>query len=85
MISKVKGKATNPWTRSEGALVGSFDSLFSKRFCIGFLRRTQNQTSICCLGPGPSQMFELRFSAASLETNGLEPWERMLRRSAEMV
>ena len=45
---------------------------------------TQNQTSICCLGPKPSQMFELRFSA-SLETNELEPREQMLRRSAEMM
>jgi hypothetical protein len=43
---------------------------------------TQNQTSICCLRPGPSQMFELRISA-SLETNGLEPWEQMLRRTAD--
>jgi hypothetical protein len=33
---------------------------------------TQNQTSICCLRPEPSQMFELRFSA-SLETSELEP------------
>ena len=45
---------------------------------------TQNKTSIRCLGPEPSQMFELRFSA-SLETSELEPWERMLRRSAEKL
>ena len=53
-------------------------------FLFLFLRGTQNQTSICCLRPEPSQMFELRFSA-SLETSELEPWERMLRRSAEKL
>jgi hypothetical protein len=44
----------------------------------------RSQTSICCLRPEPSQMFELRFSAI-LETSELEPWERVLRRSAEKL
>jgi hypothetical protein len=30
MISKVKGKATNSWTRSEGASVARSDSFFFK-------------------------------------------------------
>ena len=82
MISKVKGKARVFVPRSEGAGEVCFCSSFHSAFVFGSCGGTQNQTSIGCLGPEPSQMFELRFSA-SLETSGLEPQEGMLRRSAE--
>ena len=84
MISKVKGKAKHFVPRSEGADDVCFCSSFHSTFVFGSCGETQNQTSICCLRPEPSQMFELRFSA-SLETSELEPWERMLRRSAEKL
>src|SRR5271170_8071725 len=65
MISKVKGKGGSSCRARRARCDVCFCSSFPGAFVFGSCGGTQNQTSICCLGPWPSQMFELRFLCQS--------------------